>query len=641
MCAFIFFWFMNYEIRLISSTVDGLDGFVTNSIKTSNDTLCFIGNSSSENIKQLKDKFLESNVINEILNKRKVIQSYDLARLRHALLYFYDKKSRPISNSSIPIQVQIGISISQINKLDEVYQVMTSTLQLSIRWKDEFLKWNSSVYSNAITFKPSEIWVPDIIASNNVNSFKFESDNLNPLGQSNNIFDFNERNKYFILVNPNGDCRWIFPLKILTMCELNQDNFPFDIQQCHIDFRSSAFLNDLLILRKFGAGLHLKLINEAEFDLINASVIELDHKSSFDVELDGTMSIIRVNLLMKRKIMFYLNKLILPYFIFYIVILLTYIVPFESGEKKSYSTSILISAMIYSKDTSELIPKTSFLPMISIYFNLNLILIFICIMLTTILYLIYYNYKSKTRIGGILKKIVQIKHGKKLDLTINGSQPNPIPKKLLKLNENLFSHNQCDDLNKFKEKVNQRACTEDMIGKDMLKLLKTLKSFILKNNYHDDNLYSSGLFKKSYYSQEIKNANLTYLNTLENLKLILIKSREKSTNLNLRKPIIKTNSSQNIGEQINNYSARVANYKQALFFLENLQVYKFQITSYIKQIKKSQNSNNLINHKIKYNDHLELHDWKFLAIIIDRFFFIFFSVITPVSLLIMYLKTIY
>lgn len=59
-----------------------------------------------------------------IINKTPVSNSHDLLQLRKTLLNFYDRKSRPIKNSSLPIRVQIGISVSQINKLDEVYQVI-------------------------------------------------------------------------------------------------------------------------------------------------------------------------------------------------------------------------------------------------------------------------------------------------------------------------------------------------------------------------------------------------------------------------------------------------------------------------------------------------------------------------------------
>lgn len=60
----------------------------------------------------------------QIVNKIPVASSQDLSRLRKTLLNFYDRKSRPLVNSSMPIRVKIGISVSQINKLDEVYQVV-------------------------------------------------------------------------------------------------------------------------------------------------------------------------------------------------------------------------------------------------------------------------------------------------------------------------------------------------------------------------------------------------------------------------------------------------------------------------------------------------------------------------------------
>ena len=103
---------------------------------------------------------------------------------------------------------------------------MTSTLQISLRWRDDFLQWNASIYPNSIEFKSNEIWVPDILAVNNVNNFKFEPKETYLIGHANNIFDFNERNKYFINCMPSGDCRWVFPMKLMSVCELDQQYFP-------------------------------------------------------------------------------------------------------------------------------------------------------------------------------------------------------------------------------------------------------------------------------------------------------------------------------------------------------------------------------------------------------------------------------
>lgn len=117
---------------------------------------------------------------------------------------------------------------------------MTSTVQLEMTWRDEFLTWNSSLYSNSISFEPGQIWTPDITLSNNLNSFKYEtSQETYVVPYGNNIFDFSERSKYSVSVQSNGDCYWAFPIKLMSTCMLNLDDFPYDKKECHLDFRLS------------------------------------------------------------------------------------------------------------------------------------------------------------------------------------------------------------------------------------------------------------------------------------------------------------------------------------------------------------------------------------------------------------------
>lgn len=506
---------------------------------------------------------------------------------------------------------------------------MTSTLQLSVRWRDEFLKWNNSIYSNSLSFKSTEIWVPDIIVSNNVNNFKFDSEKKVGYSQSHsNIYDFSERNKYFIMINANGDCRWVFPLKVLTICELNQDNFPFDVQQCHIDFRSSAYNNDLLVLKTFGSGIHLKLINEAEFDLINASTSNFDQKLLFNVEIEKEISLVRLTLFMRRKLLFYMNKLIMPYFFFYIVAMLTYIVPVESGEKKSYSTSILISGMMYLKDISDLIPKTGQMPILSVYFNLNLVLMSICISLTTIIYLIYYNYKSKKPLVGRLKNLVQrsryVSDEKKLFKTnLSNYEMENIRTRLIDLNKNLFIVNECVD-----NGGRHETCLENLIGNEVLDFVKALKMYITRKN----DLQMST--RKNCFTKE-NVANSNFLNTLENLKFNLTRSGKIKNK--------KNDQAINLNQKLDDLSIGLMEANKAKYYLETLQIFKGSIRNCITSIQKSNDIHNFTKYLQNQmnNDQILVHQWKYLAMLIDRFFFLFFGVITPISLLLIYLKVDY
>lgn len=173
------------------------------------------------------------------------------------------------------------------------------------------------------------------------------------------------------------------------------------------DFGSTAYTDNLLLLKTFRKTVHTELHQQTEFDLLESKysyIVRSKKKSDDQYSNAETSTFIRVQLLMRRKMVFYLNKIILPYFTFYVVTIFTYLIPVESGEKKSYCTSILISGMIYLKETSAYIPKTRDMPLLSVYFNMNLIFIFVCVISSTVVYWIYFLGKTKRPLPEILKK---------------------------------------------------------------------------------------------------------------------------------------------------------------------------------------------------------------------------------------------
>ena len=127
----------------------------------------------------------------------------------------------------------------------------------------------------------------------------------------------------------------------------------------------------------------------------NDSIIE----STYDTSSATTSSVYRLTVRVKRRLSFYVLKIIVPCVVFYFVALFTYTIPVEAGEKKSYSTSILLSIIMYLKDISDFIPKTSSLPLLTIYFNLNLILTFVCLVASTLIYSFYYIYVTKRSVS--------------------------------------------------------------------------------------------------------------------------------------------------------------------------------------------------------------------------------------------------
>lgn len=205
--------------------------------------------------------------------------------------------------------------------------------------------------------------------------------------------------------------------------------------------RSSAYLNPQLVLNKWNSGIDLNLLKVGEFTLLSANATQLNLTHIFDVALDGPSSHIRIRMRVRRRITFYISKIVLPYFVFYVVIAFTYALPVEAGEKKSYSTSILISAMIYLKDISCFIPKTSILPLLTIYFNLNLVLVFFCIALNTLVYMFYYYGKLKVPMPRLFRRLISntsyIKHERQFAANNKLFCSNEIKSNLTQINKQL------------------------------------------------------------------------------------------------------------------------------------------------------------------------------------------------------------
>ncbi|CAI4228710.1 unnamed protein product [Auanema sp. JU1783] len=81
----------------------------------------------------------------------------------------YNRNVRPVKNASDPIQVKFGANLCRLIDVDEVNQVLTTSLWLEIQWKDRKLVWNPKDYGGIdnIHIPSDQIWIPDIVLYNN------------------------------------------------------------------------------------------------------------------------------------------------------------------------------------------------------------------------------------------------------------------------------------------------------------------------------------------------------------------------------------------------------------------------------------------------------------------------------------------
>ncbi|KAL8562670.1 hypothetical protein ACOMHN_011241 [Nucella lapillus] len=92
----------------------------------------------------------------------------DEHRLWEKLRKDHNYFTRPVFNASKPVQLKLGVSLTQIFDLDEKNQALITDVWLDHEWFDEKLTWDPKDYNGLAVFRfPSDyLWKPDIVLYN-------------------------------------------------------------------------------------------------------------------------------------------------------------------------------------------------------------------------------------------------------------------------------------------------------------------------------------------------------------------------------------------------------------------------------------------------------------------------------------------
>ncbi|XP_062620920.1 neuronal acetylcholine receptor subunit alpha-3-like [Saccostrea cucullata] len=248
----------------------------------------------------------------------------------------YNKAIRPALDHTVPTQVSIDLTLNGLHFIDEAKQQMVSVGTLTIRWKDEFLTWNPSLYggANFIDVPQGNVWKPNIQLRNGFTDFV-------ELGGS----------FMFLRVFYTGDVIWS-PYKVFdTKCKIDVTFFPFDQQMCSIELMS--WNSDLSTENITNGAYGLRIDDE----LNHGHWLVSSHY--FSTFIDDTNSVISFSITLDRKPKIYVLNIILPFALLAILNLATFILPNSCGEKVSYSITVLLALSIFLTIVASMLPANS------------------------------------------------------------------------------------------------------------------------------------------------------------------------------------------------------------------------------------------------------------------------------------------
>ncbi|KAL0901374.1 hypothetical protein ABMA27_006650, partial [Loxostege sticticalis] len=207
-----------------------------------------------------------------------------------------------------------------------------------------------------------------------------------------------------VIVRHTGEVTWLSHGIYVSVCDINVEQFPFDVQLCTMKWASWTYDGFQLDLKKqFDEGDTTNYQTNGEFDLVSFEAIRHNQYYSCCVEPYPDITYV---IKLRRRPMFYVFNLILPCLLINGIALLVFYVPSESGEKVTLGISALLSMTVYLMTIRDTLPPTEKTPLISLYYGVSTCLVSFSASLSVVTLNISYRGVRGQPVPAVLRELV-------------------------------------------------------------------------------------------------------------------------------------------------------------------------------------------------------------------------------------------
>ena len=272
-----------------------------------------------------------------------------ITELEHKLFDNYNPTIIPTNNMAL--NLSLGVAFRAFNNIDQKEGVVSLNLWLRYWWNDYNLRWDENewnISSLIVSTDPGEsfrVWTPDIYLYNTAE---------NPL----------ENLKWSnVEISSNGNILWSRPGIMQSTCSFDMTNFPYDVQTCEMKFGSWSYTGSHLILQEATPTIDLTNYQpnvEWEMQNVEYSINSLKYECCPEEYYDITFTF---NLV--RLSGYYETNIIIPTFATASLILVTLLIPWDSGERISFAVTVMLSIIVFLLILSDTLPKSNQQPLLS------------------------------------------------------------------------------------------------------------------------------------------------------------------------------------------------------------------------------------------------------------------------------------
>ena len=260
----------------------------------------------------------------------------------------YNPYIRPVSNQSFPVIVDIKLTLYTILSYDEKTGTLSSLIYMQLGWQDEFISSSNfpMVENDMIPLPSSLVWSPRIYL------FNTATEHL--------VLRTGETKFQTIFLDFNGRMHHTMIGLAVTKCDANSFYYPRDEHKCEISITSDE-AQDKIILKSAPAqnGDDTSVV----FENGNWEVSEV-----YQITLDNsyTSSILKLSFKISRTSMYPIVNLVIPLACLCMLNSFVFALPESSGERISYSLTMLLALILYLNMLADRLPTTGPISLINI-----------------------------------------------------------------------------------------------------------------------------------------------------------------------------------------------------------------------------------------------------------------------------------
>ncbi|XP_077445181.1 acetylcholine receptor subunit beta [Stigmatopora argus] len=282
----------------------------------------------------------------------------------------YKLKIRPARHPDERVVVRVGMMLSSFVGLNMKNEEMSTVVVMNLEWTDYNLSWDPKEHDGikVLRIPASKVWLPDIVLINN----------------NDGVFDVALR--VHVQVHNNGRVTWTPPAQYLSSCGVRVTYFPFDWQNCSMQFRSYTYDSTEIELQ-YHLDANGKEIREIQLDeaFSESGEWHIRHKAcrkNMNKDLYEDMSFY---LIIERKPLYYVLNIILPCILITIIAIFNFYLPPDAGEKMGLSINVLLTLTVFLLLLADKIPETSLgVPIIVKYIMFTMILVTCSVILSVV-----------------------------------------------------------------------------------------------------------------------------------------------------------------------------------------------------------------------------------------------------------------